>query len=78
MGLPLWIITSPIYVFLSSVWIINFSLKLGYEGRMYTTNIFFIDNKGFCSISVHLKLTLVEHHLFGGYSVCACLRHISL
>ena len=73
MGLPFWIITPLSLILLASVWIINSSLKLGYESSTSHPNLFFIYMNYFCSMSIYSNLTLVEHNLVKGYNVCARL-----
>ena len=43
---------------------------------MSLRNIFVIAINEFFSTSVHLNLTLVEHNLVKGDSVCAQMRHM--
>ena len=53
-------------------------MEVGYKINMSLPTIFFISMKHFYYTSVHLNLTLVEHNLIKGDSICAHLCHISL
>ena len=77
-GFPFWIITSLIYFLLESMLIINFSLELEYDIITSLSTIFSIAMKAFFFTSFRLNLTLVDHNLVWGDSVCAHLCHMSL
>ena len=78
MGLPFWLINPLIYVLSASVWIINSSLQLVYESKIPLPNIFFLSVISLCYTLVHVNLTLMEHILVRGSSVCVCFRHMEL
>ena len=66
MGFPFFLINPPRWILLASIWIINSSLKLGYETNTFCTTIYFISTKCFFPMSVHANLNLAEHYLVWG------------
>ena len=62
-GVPIFCNYFPELGFLSSVWIINSSIKLGYYSRTSLPNNFIIPIKSFCESSFHFDFNLVGHIL---------------